>query len=105
MPMSASHSTTMSPTSHVKIKIPGSNVDLDYTLIIDRTPTSSQPAVTPQEALFLPRSDESKQIVELINDYARGGIVMESIINLLIILLKLQSKYREQIQPGMAKIF
>lgn len=65
--------TTTSPISHVKIKIPGSNVDLDYTLIIDRTPTSSQPAVTPQEALFLPRSDESKQIVELINDYARGG--------------------------------
>ncbi|WGL98942.1 M10 family metallopeptidase C-terminal domain-containing protein [Arsenophonus sp. aPb] len=61
------------PTSHVKIKIPGSNVDLDYTLIIDRTPTSSQPVVTPHEASFIPRSQASKQIVELMNDYARGG--------------------------------
>ncbi|HGJ5866152.1 hypothetical protein [Arsenophonus nasoniae] len=64
---------TTTPTSHVKIKIPGSNVDLDYTLIIDRTPTSSQPAVTLHEASFIPRSPASKQIVELINDYARGG--------------------------------
>ncbi|WGL94802.1 M10 family metallopeptidase C-terminal domain-containing protein [Arsenophonus nasoniae] len=64
---------TTTPTSHVKIKIPGSNVDLDYMLIIDRTPTSSQPAVTLHEASFIPRSPASKQIVELINDYARGG--------------------------------
>ncbi|HGJ5899630.1 M10 family metallopeptidase C-terminal domain-containing protein [Arsenophonus apicola] len=68
-----SHPVTTTPTSHVKIKIPGSNVDLDYSLIIDRTPTSSQPAVTSKEALFIPRSQASKQIVELMNDYARGG--------------------------------
>lgn len=70
---STAHPTTTSPIAHVKIKIPGSNVDLDYTLIINRIPTPSQPAVTSEEASFLPRSQESKQIVELMNDYARGG--------------------------------
>ncbi|SPP32442.1 hypothetical protein ARAF_2607 [Arsenophonus endosymbiont of Aleurodicus floccissimus] len=72
-PTSTAHPSTTSPISHVKIKMPGSNVDFDYTLIIDRTPTPSQTAVTPQEALFLPRSQESKQIVELMNDYAIRG--------------------------------
>ncbi|MFS1563694.1 MAG: hypothetical protein ACL7AX_09215 [Candidatus Arsenophonus phytopathogenicus] len=74
---------------------------MGYTLIINRTPPPSQPAVTPREASFLPRSQESKQIVELMNDYARGGysygVKNKPSYNI--------AKVAEQIQPGMAKIF